>query len=341
MQDNIKSIFPEDEEERTLLDYWRVLVKRKWLIIILVLVTVFATAIISLLETNIYQSRAVIAPVSDSGGKARRLAALASRFTGMPRITLPGTASSSEIIALLNSNILREKIIRRYNLLPVLFYEQWDEGKKEWKKDDSFDFNPFKLIGSIVKVIRPEDKVALKKEKEEEEGIPSMWDGLRALDNMVRVNDNIDRNTIEISVDFYDPEKAAAIVEDFLTTLNSHMSEEAKRVANTNRRYLEDQLKSTADPLIKQKLYNLIAHQVETSMMAEVKENFAFKVLDPPTVPDRKIKPKRSLMVILSFLLSLFAGIFLAFFLENIERARLRAKYREKSVSIKTEGKSV
>ncbi len=339
MQDDIKGIFPEDEEERTLLDYWRVLIKRKWLIIILVFVSVFATAIISLLETNIYQSRAVIAPVSDSGGKARRLAALASRFTGMPRITLPGTASSSEIIALLNSNILREKIIRKYNLLPVLFYDQWDEEKKEWKKDDSFDFNPFRLIGSIVKLIRPEDKVTLK--KEEEEGIPSVWDGLRALDNMVRVNDNIDRNTIEISVEFYDPEKAAAIVEDFLTTLNSHMSEEAKRVANTNRKYLEEQLKSTADPLIKQKIYNLIAHQVETSMMAEVKENFAFKVLDPPTVPDRKIKPKRALMVILSFLLSLFAGIFLAFFLENIERARYKTKYREKAVNARTEGKDV
>ena len=210
-----------------------------------------------------------------------------------------------------------------------------DEAKKDWKKDDSFDFNPFKLIGSIVKVIRPEDKVALK--KEEEEGVPAIWDGLRALDNMVRVNDNIKNNTIVISVDFYDPVEAAAMVEHFLTTLNSHMSEEAKRVANTNRKYLEDQLKNTSDPLIKQKIYNLIAHQVETSMMAEVKENFAFKVLDPPMVPDRKIKPKRALMVMLSFLLSLFAGILIAFFLENIERA----KDREKAVHIKTEGEDV
>lgn len=336
MQDDIKSIFPEDEEERTLLDYWRVLVKRKRLIIILVFVSVFATAIFSLFETNIYQSKALIAPVSNNGGKGRKLAALASRFTGMPRITLPGSASSSEIIALLNSNILREEIIRKYNLLPVLFYEQWDEEKKEWKKDDSFDFNPFKLIGNIVKVIRPEDRITLNK-KEEEEGIPSIWDGLRALDNMVRINDNIDRNTIGISVDFYDPEKAAAIVEDFLTTLNTHMSDEAKRVADTNKRYLEDQLKNISDPFIKQKIYGLIAHQVETAIMAEVKENFAFKVLDPPTVPDRKIKPKRALMVILSFLLSLFAAIFLVFFLENIERA----KYREKAANIKTEGKDV
>jgi len=344
MQDNIKSIFPEDEEERTLLDYWRVLVKRKRLIIVLMLVSVFATAIISLFETNIYQSKAVIAPVSDNGGKRRRLAALASQLTGMPRITLPGTASSSEIVALLNSNILRRKIIRKYNLLPVLFYKQWDEEKKAWKKDDSFNFNPLRLIGKMVELIRPEDRVALK--REEDEGVPSVWDGLRALDDMVRIRDNIDKNTIEITVDFYDPEEAAKILGYFLTTLNSHMSEEAKRVANTNRKYLEDQLKNTSDPLIRQKIYSLIAHQVETSMMAEVKENFAFKVLDPPTVPDRKIRPKRTLMVMVSFLLSMFAGIFLAFFLENIERAKNRDRARrhkdmEKPVRINTGGEDV
>ncbi|NOZ24814.1 MAG: hypothetical protein GXO94_01795 [Nitrospirae bacterium] len=333
MQYNIKGIPSEGEDERTLLDYWRVLVKHRRLIAIVVLVSVFATVIISLLETNIYQSTAVIAPVSDTGGRSRRLAALASRLTGMPRINLPGTASSSEIIALLNSNILRRKIIEKYNLLPVIFYEQWDEEKNDWKREDSF--NPFRLIGDlagkIVRLIRPEDGTSV---ETGEEGVPTVWDGLRALDNMVRINDNIDRNTIEISVDFHDPRKAAEIAGYFLTTLNNHMVEEAKRVAETNRKYLEEQLKHTADPFIKQKIYSLIARQVETAMMAEVKENFAFKVLDPPTVPDRKIRPRRALMVILSFILSGFAGVFISFFLENIERAR----QRERSLAAGTEG---
>ncbi|HEB75283.1 MAG TPA: hypothetical protein ENJ04_02915 [Nitrospirae bacterium] len=332
MQYNSKGIPSEGEDERTLLDYWRVLVKHRRLIAVIVIVSVFATVIYSLLQTNIYQSKAVIAPVSDSGGRSRRLAALASRLTGMPRINLPGTASSSEIVALLNSTILRRKIIEKYNLLPVIFYEQWDEEKNDWKKEDSF--NPFRLVGDLVgyvsRLLRPDESAPA---GEEEEGVPSVWDGLRALDNMVRINDNIDRNTIEVSVEFHDPKEAAAIAGYFLTTLNSHMSEEAKRVAETNRKYLEEQLERTADPFIKQKIYSLIARQIETSMMAEVKENFAFKVLDPPTVPDRKIKPKRSLMVIISFILSVFAGVFIAFFLENIERAR----QKERSLSIRME----
>ena len=49
-------------------------------------------------------------------------------------------------------------------------------------------------------------------------------------------------------------------------------------------------------------------------MMAEVKENFAFKVLDPPRVPDQRIKPQRRRMVMRAFVASLFVGIFMAFF---------------------------
>jgi LPS O-antigen subunit length determinant protein (WzzB/FepE family) len=91
------------------------------------------------------------------------------------------------------------------------------------------------------------------------------------------------------------------------------MSNEARRVADTNKKYLESQVDKTADPFIKTKIYALIAQQIETAMMAEVKENFAFKILDPPRVPDVKIKPKRTQMAIIAFVVSLFLGIFVAF----------------------------
>jgi len=100
---------------------------------------------------------------------------------------------------------------------------------------------------------------------------------------------------------------------------------------------LEEQLQKTADPLIRQKIYNLIAQQLETAMMAEVKENFAFKIIDPPKVPDRKIKPKRALMVVLSFSLALFMGVFIAFFMEYLERIRKRGR-GEESETMRGEG---
>ena len=105
-------------------------------------------------------------------------------------------------------------------------------------------------------------------------------------------------------------------------TLTNYMSAEAKRVATTNRKYMEEQLGSTNDPFIKQKTYNMIAQQIEAGMMAEVKENFAFKVIDPPLAPDKKFRPKRGQMAMLSLILALFLGIFAAFFWEYVEKIK-------------------
>ena len=68
-------------------------------------------------------------------------------------------------------------------------------------------------------------------------------------------------------------------------------------------------------------------------MMAEVKQNFAFRVLDPPKVPDMHIKPKILKNIILSFALSLIVGIFAAFFIEYIEiiKRQKTKKGQEKS----------
>nr|HPH55521.1 GNVR domain-containing protein [Smithella sp.] len=93
-------------------------------------------------------------------------------------------------------------------------------------------------------------------------------------------------------------------------------------VAAINKKYLEEQLVLNTDPLIDQKIYTMIAQQLETSMMAEVKENFSFKVIDPPFVPDRKIKPKRAQMVMLSFVVALFLAVFIVFFLEYLEKMK-------------------
>jgi uncharacterized protein involved in exopolysaccharide biosynthesis len=140
--------------------------------------------------------------------------------------------------------------------------------------------------------------------------------------DIVKINNNVKDKTITIMVEFDDPVMAENIVNYFLAALNDYMSSEAKRVAQTNRKYLQQQLEQTADPYIKQKIYNLIAQQIETSMMAEVKENYAFRVLDPPRAPDRKLKPNRAQMVFISLLASLLIGAGIAVFLDYWEKMK-------------------
>ena len=310
------------EDEINLLELWQVIWKRRKLIGTLVVTMVLVTIVTSLFMKNIYQSQAIIVPVTtkDSGGGGGTLAALASQFGSLPGISLPGASSATEIVSLLNSNILREKIVERYRLMPVLFYEQWDPKKNDWKRASGINLNPLRWLSKLAGAIQQSNSTYSR--LKEEGGAPQIWDALRLLDNIVKVKNNIKDNTITLTVDYEDPELAAKMAGYFLDTLTDHMSAEAKRVALINRAYLEEQLQKTADPLIRQKIYNLIAQQLETAMMAEVKENFAFKVIDPPKAPDKKIKPKRAMMVILSFIVALFIGVFAAFFMEYLEKMK-------------------
>jgi uncharacterized protein involved in exopolysaccharide biosynthesis len=312
-----------EEEEITLLSYWHIIQKRRKLIVRVVIAAVLATAVISLLMTNIYQAKAVITPITLKEGRSgdATLSTLMLQFGDISGIRLPGGSSVAEIVNLLKSNILREKIIERYQLLPVLFYKKWDAEKKAWK--EGLSLNPLVYIEKLANIITSATQRGI---SEKHPDIPDVWDGLRKLDKIVEISQNVKENAITITVDYRDPEMAARMVEYFLTALTDHMSSETRRVATINRQYLEEQLGKTADPLIRQKIYNLIAQQLETSMMAEVKENFAFKVIDPPKVPDKKISPKRIQMAILSFIVSIFIGVFLAFFMEHLEKIKSKER---------------
>jgi uncharacterized protein involved in exopolysaccharide biosynthesis len=317
-----------DEESNlggiSLLDYRRMIWKRRRMMGWIVVGAVFATVIVSLFMTNIYQAKAVIMPVTskDNAAGSSGLAALAQQFGVLSGVSMPGSASAAEIVSLLRSNILREKVIQQYNLMPVLFYKQWDAEQRSWKKG-GVRLNPAYYLSLVSREIAP---IPSQSSKKKDPDIPDMWDALRLFDEIIGITQDVKQNTITISADFHDPDMAAKIVEYFLVTLTNYMSSEAKRVSTTNQKYLEEQLGSTNDPFIKQKTYNMIAQQIEAGMMAEVKENFAFKIIDPPLTPDKKIKPKRAQMVMLSLIVALFVGIFVALFWAYIEKTRARKK---------------
>lgn len=318
----------EPDEGIAILNFWRALRKRWALIGAVTAAAVAATVAVSLFMTNIYQAKAVIIPVvpKDAGlGQGAGLSVLATQFGGLAGIATPSSATASEITSLLKSNILREKVIRQYGLLPVLFPDRWDAVKRTWKKPrfrlTLSSLNEFSFRAKQGPTDSPGSGPI------QDPDAPDIRAALRRLDRMIAIRKDAKENTITISADSPDPAVAAKVVEHLLVTLTNYMSSEAKRVASTNRKYLEEQLGSTADPIIKQKTYNMIAQQIETAMMAEVKENFAFKVIDPPLTPDRAVGPKRVLIAAVALVAALLIGIFIALFQETLER--IQAHRRE------------
>lgn len=68
-------------------------------------------------------------------------------------------------------------------------------------------------------------------------------------------------------------------------------------------------------------LYELLAKQYEAARIEEAREPSMIQVLDPAVVPERKIKPKRSVILVISLVLGLLAAVLWAFFKEAGRRA--------------------
>ena len=128
-QSESTTLVDENEDEIDLLELAKKIWKDRKLIIYIVVIVTFVTAVISLFMTNIYTAQAVLKPVSQNQGGGK-LTSLASQFGGIASlagITMPSSASTTEMVNLLNSNLLRKTIIETHNLLPVLFPDQWDK----------------------------------------------------------------------------------------------------------------------------------------------------------------------------------------------------------------------
>jgi len=279
--ENTQQNIAYQEDEINLFDLIKVIFKNLRLIYMIVGIIVLATAVVSLIMTPVYESKAVLMPTTQT--KDIGVSSMLAQQFG---IATPATPQTTEIVNLLKSNLLKERVIKRFDLLKLLLEDRYEDYKKTKSENEL------------------------------------LWEAIRRLDKMTNINFKQKDNTIEITVGYKDPKIAKDLVNYILTELNDFMSTETKRVAETNKKYLESQLDKTSDPFIKTKLYALIAQQLETSMMAEVKENFAFKVLDAPRVPDKRSKPKRRQMVLISFVVALFLGIFAAFIREYMTKQK-------------------
>jgi len=66
----------------------------------------------------------------------------------------------------------------------------------------------------------------------------------------------------------------------------------------------------------------LLAKQFELAKIDEAKESTVVQVLDKAIEPDRKSKPKRSMIVLLAVVIALFLGVLGAFAHEALMKAR-------------------
>jgi uncharacterized protein involved in exopolysaccharide biosynthesis len=169
---------------------------------------------------------------------------------------------------------------------------------------------------------------------------------IKALDKQSTIASGKD-GIISVEVDDKDPQRVADMANAYVEELNTLMKTLALTEASQRRQFFETQMKPAKDRLtnaeiamdrtpntslqylgvlrnlkFEESIYQVLVKQYEIAKLDEAKNAPLIQIMDKAIVPERKSKPKRGLIVILTTITAFFIAIILAFVRESINRTK-------------------
>lgn len=283
------SVYQADtEHEVSLADLWRVLYDGKWIVVLVALSCAILSAVAAFTLTPVYRAQVLMAPVAEDGSRSG-IAALAGQLGGLAAfagLQPPAGANTALGIATLESRALTEQFIRERNLMPVLFP---DAGGSS---DNDVD------VG------------------EGSSDAPTIGDAYSLFDSIRAVTEDVQTGLVTLTVDWPDAEVAADWANGLVAQVNERLRNDAIEEAQQNLEFLEGQLDNYSAVAVREAVFNLMEAEMKNAMLANVRAEYAFEVIDPAVVPERRFKPRRLLMVVVGSVAGCILG-FLAVFLRN------------------------
>jgi len=197
--------------------------------------------------------------LSEESQASSSLGALGSQFgslASLAGISLPsGGGIKAEAFATLESRELLRNFIVAEDLIPILFAKKWDSENSVWDTDSG----SAPSIAKAVKLFQ---------------------------DNVLTIERETSNDIVHLSVTWSDPELCEYWANELVRRVNSKLSMRAKSEAVQSIEFLEKELEKTSNAQIQNSVFALIEQQMSITMVANVRADYAFRVIDPATVPD-------------------------------------------------------
>ena len=258
---------PSYDDEISMGEIWLALKARFWQIFLVTLLSAIAAVALALNMTPIFRAQVVLAVAGDSSGGG--LGSMASQYNGfasLAGINIGGSSSRSEPMGVLNSRQLLETYVLDQKLAPILFEPAWDKEKGDWKPE-------------------------VKKK-------PTLWLVTEQFSLIRKIAEDKKAGLVTLSVEWKDPALAAKWANELVALANQTMRQRAIAKSQANLVYLNAQLEKTSVVELREAIFRIIETEVKNVMLAQGSDDFVFKVIDPAVVPEKKVKPKRSLIVV-------------------------------------------
>jgi uncharacterized protein involved in exopolysaccharide biosynthesis len=248
------------------------LIRHKVLLLVLAVLGGGAGFGVSYFFTPKFRAEAVLIPSDEmlglNDGALGNLGGLAS-LVGLGK----SGNKANEAIQTLKSHALVRTFIEGNGILPIIFHDRWDSSAGKWKVD-------------------------------RQGRVPTLEEGFKKFDKeILTVVENRKTGLITISVIWEDPVLAKKWTDGLIDGANDRLRTQAVDRSARTLEYLERISSTTSVTEVKTTIYKLIETEIKKQMIAAGGKDYAFRIVDPAVLPERKVSPSRSSFLIFGALL--------------------------------------
>lgn len=254
--------------------YWRTVIAT-----ILLLTTL--AGVYALLAEPVFEAEVtMIAMDEDDGASTSMPSGLASIAAGAGVSLESDNYLRIVSLATLQSRSFIKSFIDNAGLLPVLFTDDWDATDDRWKDEAPTINDAYELYAEEI----------------------------------MSVSQDFQTGLTTLGIRWRDPHEAADWANSLVEALNHEMRQRAITEAEESIAYLQMERESTSVLGVQKAIHDLIETQLNRKMQANVRNEYAFRVIDPATAPDADdpVFPKLVLLLCAGALLGLILGIAIA-----------------------------
>ncbi len=291
-QDNINNEYDDAVDLKEIL---QILLKKKILISLLTLFFAIASIFTAISMSDVYKSSSLLAPTSQDESLSSSLGGLSS-LAGIAGVSLPaGSISDSQIAVkrIESFEFFSKSFLPSIKLEDLMAEKKWIPQENRLIYDeDIFD----ELSNKWVR------KVSYPKKT-----IPSSQEAFKEFKKALSINQDEETGLVYLSIEHISPNVAKEWMDVIIYNINERMREIDKEDAQNSINFLSETLKTTNSQSIKVVFSKLMESQMQTLMLASSNEDYIFKTINSPIVPEEKSGPNRAFICIAG---TLFGFIF-------------------------------
>ena len=290
-----------EAQELSYRDLFNILLKQRWLFLSISALVSISVLVYSLLLPDLYQSKALLNPVTDDSNMSSASKTLSSNLVSFAGISLPQNSSHNSIKAIdkiTTLSFFEESILPNIFLPDLMAIQSWEKSTNTILYDDT--------------IYNSESESWISK--------PSSQSSYKMFKKLLNVSDDKNTGFVSISIKHQSPYIAQTWTDLVVREINMFFRIKDKAESQAAMNYLNRQMMQTNFAEIKQVIAQLLQQKTQRLMLLEASEFYVFEYIDPPAAMESKHEPSRLFICIIGFIFGIFISAFVVFaryFLNN------------------------